>query len=215
MNLPSPPQLDWYDVENALRELDRRLTALEGARTMRSGDTIFHRPSGEHWLVAAVSPKRDEVVCCGWPETIAKAADCEVVRHCTDAEHQEMLAEVIRSCPDQIRGSWARAALEGARTCSPASSASPAAASSSPSPPPYLSPSPGTCTPVFPSSSGSSGDSSAATSTTPSSIAEARSAAANLAHILFRHLGYSLNAILFDSSITIIANHLRRYKEGL
>lgn len=90
-----------------------RLTALEGARTMRSGDTIFHRPSGEHWLVAAVSPKRDEVVCCGWPETIAKAADCEVVRHCTDAEHQEMLAEVIRSCPDQIRGSWARAALEG------------------------------------------------------------------------------------------------------
>jgi hypothetical protein len=29
LNLPSPPQMDWYDVENALRELNTRLTALE------------------------------------------------------------------------------------------------------------------------------------------------------------------------------------------
>lgn len=76
---------------------------------VRAGDSVVHGPSGETWLVAAMSPDGTELVCCGWPETVAKVADCTLAKACGDAEHAEMLRQVIESCGDQLRGSWARA----------------------------------------------------------------------------------------------------------
>jgi hypothetical protein len=74
---------------------------------MRTGDAVLHKPTGETWTVAAVSPLGDEIVCCGWPETIAKIDDCELVQACNDADHCELLARVCEH-RDSLRGSWAR-----------------------------------------------------------------------------------------------------------
>ena len=75
---------------------------------MKSGDIILHKPSKEKWTVAAISPDGTELVCCGYPETIAKVSDCELIEPCTPAEHEQTLRVVIAGCGDQLRGSWAR-----------------------------------------------------------------------------------------------------------
>jgi hypothetical protein len=56
---------------------------------MRAGDVVFHRPSGERWLLAWA--ERGEVSACGWPEPIAKESDCELVKAASDVEHRAML----------------------------------------------------------------------------------------------------------------------------
>lgn len=56
---------------------------------IRSGDTVFHDPSGETWVVAFV--EGDRLSPCGWPPTMASVADCELLQSCTDAKHREML----------------------------------------------------------------------------------------------------------------------------
>lgn len=78
----------------------------------KPGDAIRHKPTGETWSVAAPSPDGKEIVCSGWPESIAPITDCEMVRSCT---HDEAVAEaesVVRSCHRELRGSWARHWLE-------------------------------------------------------------------------------------------------------
>jgi hypothetical protein len=75
---------------------------------MKAGDAIRHIPTGETWTVAAISPDGSELVCCGWPESIAKVTDCELVESCKPADHEQTLRAVISSCGDQLRGSWAR-----------------------------------------------------------------------------------------------------------
>lgn len=78
--------------------------------TFRAGDAVKHGPTGETWVLAA-DQHGDDVVCAGWPESIAKAADCTLVEAATDDQRREMLMRVAESCTDQIRGSWARADL--------------------------------------------------------------------------------------------------------
>lgn len=60
-------------------------------RTIRAGDTVTHGPSGETWLVAAVSDR--ELAPAGWPPTFALLADCVLVERCTDDEHREMVVK--------------------------------------------------------------------------------------------------------------------------
>lgn len=53
----------------------------------RCGDHVLHHPTGETWMVAYADRSRDELAPAGWPNTLARLSDCEVVRCCTDAEH--------------------------------------------------------------------------------------------------------------------------------
>ena len=62
--------------------------------TIRTGDTVFHRPSGETWLVAYVDG--DRLAWCGWPEGEAQLADCELVKSCTDERHWALVEEIAR-----------------------------------------------------------------------------------------------------------------------
>lgn len=59
--------------------------------TFRAGDVVYHRPTGEEWVLAYAEGKR--VSPCGWPETIAEAAHCELRKACPDEEHLKMLHE--------------------------------------------------------------------------------------------------------------------------
>lgn len=58
---------------------------------MRSGDTVKHKPSGETWTVAYVFAHW--LSWYGWPEGEAKLEDCELVKACTDEEHEASLRE--------------------------------------------------------------------------------------------------------------------------
>lgn len=57
--------------------------------TIRAGDSVKHRPSGETWLVAYVDGER--LAWCGWPPGEAALTDCELVKRCSDDENLSLL----------------------------------------------------------------------------------------------------------------------------
>ncbi len=63
--------------------------------TIRTGDTVLHRPSGEKWLVAYVHG--EYLAWCGWPEGEAKLEDCELLKSCTDEQHWKRVEEIAAS----------------------------------------------------------------------------------------------------------------------
>lgn len=69
---------------------------------IKTGDTVLHRPSGEHWLVAGVDG--DRLMWCGWPEGSANLSDCELINSCDAASELSMLHELAdMSSPDMRR----------------------------------------------------------------------------------------------------------------
>ncbi len=46
---------------------------------IEAGDIVFHRPSGEEWVVLGVKENRNELVWMGWPKGYAKLSDCELI----------------------------------------------------------------------------------------------------------------------------------------
>lgn len=73
--------------------------------SFRANDAVLHAPSGETWVLAA-DERHGEVVCAGWPESIARAEDCSIVRVSTDEGRLAMLMNVAEH--GGLRGSWAR-----------------------------------------------------------------------------------------------------------
>lgn len=61
---------------------------------MRTGDVVKHLPSGETWVVAWADEER--LGACGWPETVASVADCELVESCSDEKHWKLVQEIAR-----------------------------------------------------------------------------------------------------------------------
>ncbi len=70
--------------------------------TFRAGDVVLHRPSGEKWTLAC-DEERAEVICCGWPESYAKAADCTLLRAATDEDRLVTLLLVAKGPRDHYR----------------------------------------------------------------------------------------------------------------
>lgn len=62
---------------------------------IRAGDAVLHRPSGERWLVAAVTHE-GSVFCAGWPCTWANIADCDLIEATSDERHIEMVFACAR-----------------------------------------------------------------------------------------------------------------------
>lgn len=52
----------------------------------RCGDHVLHRPSGEKWVVAWAED--DRLAPTGWPNGVARLADCEILHRCSDAVHR-------------------------------------------------------------------------------------------------------------------------------
>lgn len=57
-----------------------------------TGDTVFHRPSRETWLVAFV--RDDRLAWCGWPKGDARVADCLLVEKATESKRAVLLREL-------------------------------------------------------------------------------------------------------------------------
>lgn len=62
---------------------------MNAPRTLKAGDVVFHRPTGEKWLL--IENERDgHVIPGGWPRTRARASDCDLV-------------EAIENAPERAR----------------------------------------------------------------------------------------------------------------
>lgn len=57
-----------------------------------TGDTVFHRPTRETWLVAHVDG--DRLYWCGWPEGTAAVCDCLLVDKAMPATRYGLLVEM-------------------------------------------------------------------------------------------------------------------------
>lgn len=78
--------------------------------TIDTGDSVFHRPTGERWLVACV---RDDLLSwVGWPEGSANLADCELVRKATPESRRKLLEEMAAMGGDDHRQRYAVRRLE-------------------------------------------------------------------------------------------------------
>ncbi len=74
---------------------------------MRAGDTVKHIPSGELWTVAVT--RDGELIPMGWPESLAKQADCELVEAVDDDLHMKVLLDTLAvKDPGSSRWRWAR-----------------------------------------------------------------------------------------------------------
>jgi peptidoglycan/LPS O-acetylase OafA/YrhL len=88
--------LSWVLVEKPCMELLKRKRVAPGpvipieGRTIRGGDHVFHRPTGETWTIEYV--KGDYLAWCGFPRGEARVADCDLVMACSDEEHAKFEA---------------------------------------------------------------------------------------------------------------------------
>lgn len=77
---------------------------------MKTGDHVFHKPSGETWVVAYVDG--DELAPCGWPLSFARTSDCTLVRCVTDEESLALLKHMAGISGDDPRWRYARREIE-------------------------------------------------------------------------------------------------------
>ena len=70
---------------------------------MKTGDTVLHKPTGEHWTIAWA--ERGRVCPVGWPETLAEDSDCELLQEGTEAERMKLLHDMANiPAPSRGRG---------------------------------------------------------------------------------------------------------------
>lgn len=62
--------------------------------TFRCGDLVRHQPSGELWEVAWC--EGDDIAWCGWPNGMARTADCTMHLRATDEQHRAAVGRVVK-----------------------------------------------------------------------------------------------------------------------
>lgn len=76
-----------------------------------TGDVVLHGPTNERWLVAFV--QGENLSWCGWPEGLAKLADCRLIEKASPEKRLMLLNEMAAMPTDQDhRARYARAALD-------------------------------------------------------------------------------------------------------
>lgn len=78
--------------------------------SIRTGDTVIHKPTGEEWLVAGVD--NGQLMWCGWPEGSADLADCELVESASDQASMELLQTLAAMTGPDMRKRYAIRELE-------------------------------------------------------------------------------------------------------
>ena len=58
----------------------------------RTADVVFHKPTGERWVVAFV--QNGKLFWCGWPLGCADLSNCTIVKKATDEEYEKLLKEM-------------------------------------------------------------------------------------------------------------------------
>ena len=68
---------------------------------MRAGDIVFHRESGEEWLIAKTCESGFYLA--GWPCTRLHESQCDLVRAATDEEHRAVVEQCATLSKDDPR----------------------------------------------------------------------------------------------------------------
>ena len=71
-----------------------------------TGDYVLHRPTGEKWVVACV--EGEYLSWMGWPEGMAKLADCELLEKATEESRLKLLYELSDNMTNDHRSRFAR-----------------------------------------------------------------------------------------------------------
>lgn len=78
-----------------------------------TGDSVFHKPTGETWLVAFVEDGR--LSWCGWPEGWANLSDCELTQKATEEQRDKLLRKMAAMpYPEDSRCRYAQRRLANA-----------------------------------------------------------------------------------------------------
>lgn len=64
---------------------------------IRTGDIVFHAPTGEEWVVAWADHQTGYMAPCGWPECEARIEDCELRRAASDESCLKLVGELAKS----------------------------------------------------------------------------------------------------------------------
>ena len=83
--------------------------------SISTGDTVFHKPSRETWLVACVIG--DRLMWCGWPEGQGKLSDCLLVTKATHTERLDLLQQMANMSGNDERSRFARDYLTAVGMC--------------------------------------------------------------------------------------------------
>jgi hypothetical protein len=76
------------------------------AMNIDTGDYVLHVPSGEKWVVACV--RGEYLSWMGWPEGMAKLADCELIEKATPESKARLLHELADNKTNDHRSRFAR-----------------------------------------------------------------------------------------------------------
>jgi len=86
------------------------------ALKIKSGDTVYHQPSRERWVVAYADYGRNELAWLGWPPGTAKISDCELKYSCSEEEENKVINDLANMRGDRAsydhRKSWALSMLK-------------------------------------------------------------------------------------------------------
>lgn len=93
-------ELQEYRLARSLEDLDWCAKAA-AMMPFRAGDEVHH-VSGETWVLAC-DQQGNDIMPAGWPETLAKATHCRLVKAATDEERLKMLRAAAASRPDRDR----------------------------------------------------------------------------------------------------------------
>ena len=63
---------------------------------IKTGDTVFHGPTKEKWIVAVVDSDRGQLSWCGWPKGWADIGDYTLVKSCSDEDRIKLLKEMAK-----------------------------------------------------------------------------------------------------------------------
>jgi len=79
-------------------------------KAIDTGDSVYHRPTKETWLVAAVDG--DRLYWCGWPPGFADLKDCELKEKASDEKRLKLLKEIASKSTNDARKALAIKSLE-------------------------------------------------------------------------------------------------------
>ena len=77
---------------------------------IKPGDTVYHKPTGERWVVSFVQDGRLSWI--GWPEGYADLSDCVLVKSCSFEESFNMMRHLASRRGGDSRTRYAKWLME-------------------------------------------------------------------------------------------------------
>lgn len=78
-------------------DLEELAERVESGHKLGIADCVFHRPTGETWLLAYADYETGDLSWLGWPEGRARISDCELVDPATETTRLYWATELERS----------------------------------------------------------------------------------------------------------------------